>query len=74
MFGPVNVHFTAPNLVKSSFGAFHKWGTLYNIYILYIPRTSGAAKFQLEVETQVIFIVSSNFGRFQELLIERVCL
>ena len=43
------------------------------IYI-YIPTTSGAVKFSLEVETQVILVVSSNLGRFQELLIERVCL
>ena len=39
-----------------------------------IPTTSGAVKFSLEVETQVILVVSSNLGRFQELLIERVCL
>ena len=47
-------------------------GVIY-IYI-YIPTTSGAVKFSLEVETQVILVVSSNLGRFQELLIERVCL
>ena len=39
-----------------------------------IPTTSGAVTFSLEVETQVILVVSSNLGRFQELLIERVCL
>ena len=42
------------------------------IYI-YIPTTSGAVKFSLEVETQVILVVSSNLGRFQELLIEDCC-